>query len=34
MKLTKRGEVVFGLLVVVGLLAVMGFCGWIEGGMQ
>lgn len=31
MRLTKRGERVFGVLFIIGFLAATGFAGWIEG---
>lgn len=34
MKLTKRGELVLATLGTLMLLALMGFAGWVEGGMQ
>lgn len=34
MKLTKRGEVVCGVAFLLSLFVVMGFFGWVEGGMQ
>jgi hypothetical protein len=33
MRLTKRGEIVAGILIIGFLLAAMGFAGWIETGM-
>lgn len=34
MYLTPRGTFVVRITVVIGFLAVLGFCGWIEGGMR
>jgi len=33
MKLTRRGQTVFYPLAVLAFLALMGFAGWIEGGI-
>lgn len=34
MKLTSRGEIVLATAATILLLALLGFAGWIEGGMQ
>jgi len=33
MKLTRRGELVIYPLFVLAIVALMGFVGWIEGGI-
>lgn len=34
MRVTRRGEVVIAVFAILLVLAVLGFAGWIEGGMQ
>jgi len=34
MRLTRRGNLVLGFAGLLGFLMLLGFCGWIEGGMQ
>lgn len=34
MKLTTRGELVLATLGTLALLMLLGFAGWVEGGMQ
>lgn len=33
-RLTHRGEIVLATAAIILILAIIGFAGWVEGGMQ